>query len=418
MFSLTPGRVRRIAGGAGLATLVAAGLATASGALAAPMPSPPNLSHSDVGSAWQFPVANWTLKNKEQGRVDDILRVGDIVYIAGNFTTASSHTGQSAPRTYLAAEDATTGALLPWAPRPNGRVYFLAVSPDHRTLYAGGEFTTVNGAAESHLAAFDVATGNLSPVVPNLKINGTVKAIAQSSSDLYIGGGFTAVSGQPRARLARLTLGGPGVFALNPSWKPAASDEVRDIIADPANGRLIVAGWFTSINGLSSQAHIASLSMTSGAPLAWASHPRYEVLDIARSGNQLYAAMGGPGGAALAFDISTGQQLWYYMTDGNVQAVTTVGGYPIYGMHGDNVAPRKDCPMSEYGGSARVGRHKIFELSPQGDLQPWAPALTSSAGVLGVWALKSGGGDLFVGGDFTTVNGQTQDRFAIFPSAG
>jgi trimeric autotransporter adhesin len=418
MFTLTAGRLRRIAGGAGLATLVAAGLATASGAVASPMPSAPNLSSSDVATAWQFPVAHWTLSNKEQGRVDDILRLGNVVYIAGNFTTASNHSGQTVTRTYLAAEDATTGALLPWAPKLNGRVYFLAASPDHKTLYAGGEFTTVNGAAVSHLAAFDTATGNLSPVVPNLKINGTVKAIAASGSDLYIGGAFTSVSGQPRVRLAKLTQGGPGIFALNPSWKPTASDEVRDMIADPANGRVIVAGWFKTIDGLSSQGHLASLSMTTGAPLAWASHPKYEILDITRSGNDLYAAMGGPGGAALAFDMSTGQQLWYYMTDGNVQAVTTVGGYPIYGMHGDNVAPKKDCPMSEYGHSARVPRHKIFELSPQGDLQPWAPDLTSNAGVLGVWALKSGGGSLYVGGDFTGVGGQTQDRFAIFPNAG
>ena len=51
---------------------------------------------------------------------------------------------------------------------------------------------------------------------------------------------------------------------------------------DTANGRLIVAGWFKTINGLASQAHLASLSMTTGAPLPWASHPKYEILDITR----------------------------------------------------------------------------------------------------------------------------------------
>lgn len=418
MFSLTTGRARRLIGSACLAAVAAAGLATASGALASSTPAPPSLSNSDVATAWQFPVAHWTLANKEQGRVDDMLRIGNVVYIAGNFTTAANHSGQTVTRTYLAAEDAATGALLQWAPRLNGRVYYLAASPDHRTLYAGGQFTTVNGAAETHLAAFDVATGNPSPILPNLHINGTVKAIAASGSDLYIGGAFTSVSGQPRVRLAKLTLGGPGLYALNPGWKPAASDEVRDMIADPVNGRLIVAGWFKTINGLAGQAHLASLSMTTGVPLPWASHPGYEILDISRSGNFLYAAMGGPGGAGLAFDMSTGHQLWYYMTDGNVQAVTTVGGYPIYGMHGDNVAPKPNCPMSEYGRSSRIPRHKIFELSPAGQLQSWAPDITSTAGVLGVWALKSGGGTLYVGGDFTGIGGQTQDRFAIFPNAG
>jgi hypothetical protein len=36
--------------------------------------------------------------------------------------------------------------------------------------------------------------------------------------------------------------------------------------------------------------------------------------------------------------------------------------------------------------------------------------------VLGVWALRGGGGTMYVGGDFTRVDGGDQARFAIFPS--
>jgi trimeric autotransporter adhesin len=395
MFSLTFGRARRLAG---LVVCTAAGLATASGALASGPAVSPNLSAADVAAAWQFPVPNWTTSNKEQGRVDDMVRVGNVVYIAGDFTLAANHSGSTATRMYLAAEDATTGALLPWSPTLNGRAYFLALSPDRSTLYVGGQFTMVNGQPHSHLVAFDVASGRVSPVLPNMNVNGTVKAIAASGSDLYIGGAFTSVSGQPRVRLAKLTLGGTGVWVLNPSWKPAAGDEVRDIIADAPGGRVIVAGWFKTVNGSASQAHIASLSMSSGASLPWANHPGYEVLDLARSGSFLYAAMGGPGGTALAYDIATGRQLWYYRTDGNVQAVTTLAGYPVFGMHGDYVSPKPNTLMSEYGSSARISRHKIFQLTPSGTLTSWAPALTSNAGVLGVWALKSGRGTLYVGG--------------------
>ena len=126
--------------------------------------------------------------------------------------------------------------------------------------------------------------------------------------------------------------------------------------------------------------------------------------------------MGGPGGTALAFDIAGGHQQWYYKTDGNVQAVATVGGYPVYGMHGDYVAPKANVSMKEYGNSTRISRHKVFMLSPDGVLQTWAPALTSTQGVLGVWALRGGGGNMYVGGDFTRVDGGDQARFAIFPS--
>jgi trimeric autotransporter adhesin len=403
---------------AGVAACAAAGLAVVPGAHASASTTTPHVSAADVSAAWQFPVPNWSLSNKEQGRVDDMLRIGNVVYIAGNFTISANHAGTTVTRTYLAAEDSDTGALLAWAPALNGRAYALAASPDHSTLYVGGQFTSVNGQPHSHLVAFDVATGAVSAKLPDLKIGGTVKAIAQTGSSMYIGGSFTSVAGQAHVRLAELQLGGPGVWTVNPSFKASASDDVRDVVTDASAGRVIVAGWFKTVDGQSGQAHIAALSMASGAPVAWASHPTAEVLDLARSGTSLYAAMGGPGGTALAYDMATGKQRWYYRTDGNVQAVATVGGYPVFGMHGDYVAPTANVAMSEYGSSARIQRHKIFQLTPSGALTSWAPALTSTDGVLGVWALKGGNGTLYAGGDFTTVNGAPQARFAIFPTAG
>jgi hypothetical protein len=375
----------------------------------------PHVSAAAVQQGWQFPVPGWTKTNKEAGRVDDILRVGNVVFIAGNFVTAADHSGDVQPRTYLAAEDATTGELLPFAPQLNGRAYFLAASPDRKTLYVGGAFTTVNGAPHSRLVAFDIASGQVSAVLPNLALNSSVKAIAATGSDLYIGGGFTTVSGEAHSRLAKLSLSG-GQFALDSTWRASASDEVRDLIADPLSGRLIVAGWFKVLDGDASSPHLGAVTLASGSLATWASHPGYEVLDIARCGTELYAAMGGPGGTALAFDLATGRQQWYYRTDGNVQAVATVGGYPVYGMHGDYVAPQANVSMSEYGTSKRISRHKVFMLSPAGVLQSWAPPLTSTQGVLGVWALRGGGGTMYVGGDFTRVDGGDQARFAIFPS--
>jgi hypothetical protein len=375
----------------------------------------PHVAAAAVTQGWQFPVPDWSSTNKEAGRVDDILRVGHTVFIAGNFTTAADHTGNVQQRSYLAAEDAVSGALLPFAPDLNGRAFFLAASPDRKTLYVGGAFSTVNGEPHSRLVAFDIASGQVSSVVPNLGINGAVKAIAAVGSDLYIGGGFTAVSRQGRTRLARLSLAGDR-FALDAGWQASASDEVRDLVADPASGRLIVAGWFKALDGATSSPHLGAVSLATGGLAAWASHPGYEILDIARCGSELYAAMGGPGGTGLAFDLAGGHQQWYYKTDGNVQAVATIGGFPVYGMHGDYVAPKANVSMKEYGTSKRISRHKVFMLSPDGALQAWAPPLTSTQGVLGVWALRGGGGTMYVGGDFTRVDGGDQARFAIFPS--
>ena len=53
-------------------------------------------------------------------------------------------------------------------------------------------------------------------------------------------------------------------------------------------------------------------------------------------------------------------------------------------------------------------------LTRRGKLRRWNPDLTSTAGVLGVWALCAGGGNVYAGGDFTMVHGRNQERLAIF----
>lgn len=403
---------RRRSSAIAAALALAATVATAASAGAATAPAP-HLAAADVNAAWQFPAKNWSKSNKEAGRVDDILRVGKRVFIGGNFTITANHSGKTVTRTYLASENATSGALLDWKPALNGRVYALAVSPNHKTLYVAGSFTKVNGKSRSHVASFDIATGGITSAIPDMGINGSVRAITRSGASIYIGGSFTQVAGHSHSHLAKLTHTGRR-FAVA-GWNASADDDVRDLIADRAGNRVIVAGWFKSLDGLKAQHHLASVSMTTGRPLPWVGHPAHPVLDITRSGKRVYAAVAGPGAMAEAFSARTGKRAWFYMTDGNVQAVTTVRGYPVFGMHGNEVSPHANQKMWEYAKTTRIKRDKIFELSPKGVLQKWHPNLGTTQGVLGVWALKSGKGMLYVGGDFTLVNGTQQNRFAMFP---
>src|ERR671914_2336789 len=50
------------------------------------------------------------------GRVWDILRAGDRVYLAGRFTQVTTQDGTTVARNNLAAIDATTGQLTSWNP--------------------------------------------------------------------------------------------------------------------------------------------------------------------------------------------------------------------------------------------------------------------------------------------------------------
>lgn len=365
--------------------------------------------------AWQVLAPGWTQSNKELGRVDDIVRVGRWVYLGGNFTVVANHSGGTKTRMYLAAERAGTGKLRrAFHPKLNGRVYGLAVSPNHRFLYVGGQFSSVGGHPRHGLAAFNLRTGRLAPRIPDLGITGTVRTVAVSRMGrIYIGGSFGHVGEQRRQNLAKLVMRG-GRFRVNTRWRPTANHEVRDIVISARMSRVIVGGLFTSVNGRSGQDKIAALGQNRGRLVGWASHPHSDILDLALCGKRVYAAEGGPGGTALAYGLG-GARKWYYMTDGNIQATTCLGRRPVFGMHGDYVAPRKNQSLNEFGSSRRIQRHKLFMLTFKGVLMRWNPDVNSTAGVLGVWALAAGKGNLYVGGDFTGIHGVAQQRFAILP---
>jgi hypothetical protein len=100
--------------------------------------------------------------------VKDLAVNGDRLFLAGIFSTV-----QNATRKGLAAVDADTGALDadlaidfteprqvtdPLNPKP--RVESIAVSPDGKTLVAGGNFTKAAGADRYQIALMDVAPGS------------------------------------------------------------------------------------------------------------------------------------------------------------------------------------------------------------------------------------------------------------------
>ncbi|MEP6641764.1 MAG: hypothetical protein ABJB93_07625 [Gaiellales bacterium] len=364
-------------------------------------------------ASWQVLAPGWTGANKELGRVDAILRVGSTVYVGGNFTVMANHSGRVATRWHLAAVGAGTGKLRRgFHPMINGRVYSLAVSPGGRFLFVAGQFSAVGGHPRHNLAAFNLRTGRLAKKLADLGIGGTVRTVAVSATGrVYIGGTFGRVAGRRRVNLAKLVVR-RNRYRLNLRWNPSTNGEVRAIVLAAKASRVVIGGGFTSVDGRRGQTSIAALGPARGLVRPWAGHPRSLILDLTLCGNRIYAAEGGPGGTALAYGLA-GHLKWFYVTDGNVQATSCVSHRPVFGMHGDYVAPHRNQKLSEHGSSKRVQRHKLFMLTRRGVLERWNPDLSSKAGVLGVWSLAAGRGNLYVGGDFTGIHGLPQQRFAV-----
>jgi hypothetical protein len=321
-----------------------------------------------------------------------------------------------AARKYFAVFDRTTGAPTRFAPKVNGPVWSVAVSPDGRRVVIGGDFTAVDGMARSRIAMFDVATGKLvagwDPAVSY-----RVAALKVTGSTVYLGGSFGAVDRVARNRIAAVSL---STGALLP-WDPDADDDVHAIELSADGTRVFVGGGFTRIGGRSSHA-LAMLSPATGTaysmPAAAAIPPLSggcdsRVKDLEVQGNKVFAANAGAGvgcyDGVLAADAKTGKLIWQSHCLGATEAIKAIGNWLYKGSHAH------DC-SADGGFPDKTGMHHLLVHSAiTGKLGPWFPNTDAGGKTLvGPLSFASGGNDLWAGGDFTTVNGVPQEGLTRF----
>ncbi|HEX8767911.1 MAG TPA: hypothetical protein VF714_06045, partial [Jatrophihabitans sp.] len=185
-------RVRNLLASTGVTGLLVAGTVTVASALQGTVPG-------NAASSWQT-----------NGTVSAIAAANGIVYLGGDFTSvrppgSAAGSGEVA-RNHLAAFNASTGALITsFNHNVNAAVKVLSISADGQTVYAGGDFTTVDGVARNRIASFAAGSGALTSWNPNA--NGRVSGIAATATTVYVGGAFSTIGGRTETRVA----------ALNPS---------------------------------------------------------------------------------------------------------------------------------------------------------------------------------------------------------
>ncbi|HMG93177.1 MAG TPA: T9SS type A sorting domain-containing protein [Chryseolinea sp.] len=170
--------------------------------------------------------------------VNSIDIVGNTVYAAGLFSLLGNQT-----RGNIAAVDATSGAVLPWAPPSNGMVDKIRVAGN--LAYVVGEFANgVGGSVRLFRIAALNLTSNLATAWNPTFNNGAVRDIAISGSDLYVGGYYDSVANQPRPGLSAFSA---ATGSLK-SWKPDAgsnSDGFYDInTLTASDNKVYISGAF------------------------------------------------------------------------------------------------------------------------------------------------------------------------------
>ena len=162
------------------------------------------------------------------------------VYAGGGFTTV----GGSTTRNRLCKFD-NTGNLTSFDPNMGNAVNALALD-GLGNLYAGGLFTSVGSTTRNRLCKFD-NTGTLTSFDPNM--NSTVSALAKDYlGNLYAGGSFTTVGGSTtRNRLCKFDEIG-NLTSFDPNMNAPVYALALDYSSDYL-GNLYAGGDFTSVGG-------------------------------------------------------------------------------------------------------------------------------------------------------------------------
>ncbi len=171
------------------------------------------------------------------------------VLIGGQFTTVNGVPRNGVAR--LNADGSLDSDFMSGLSGPDSYVDGLALRSDGKVLIEG-PFTAVNGSTRTGVALLN-ADGTLdNSFVPHLSVRAGLavrRFCLQGDDKVLVAGDFTAVDGVPRTKLARLNANGsldnsfPGVLIGTNDWIEA--------IAVQADGKVLIGGSFTSINGVS-----------------------------------------------------------------------------------------------------------------------------------------------------------------------
>ncbi len=263
---------RRFSAVVAVAALTAVGAAgpMLASADTAPASGTPATVSADGLPTWQINGVVWSQ-----------VLVGNTVYATGSFTkarppgVAAGGAGEVAALNVFAYDITTGSRVTSFVHSLNAQGRVITKSPDGSRVYVGGDFTAVDGQPRGHVAAFNTGTGALDASF-HPSISSSVRSLAATSSTLYAGGNYSSVNGVARKGLSALSA----TNATPTPWAPTVDNgSALAMVLAPDGTRVIVGGSFTTLNGQSANG-MGSLSTSgsgTGALLPWAANTTIRV---------------------------------------------------------------------------------------------------------------------------------------------
>ena len=332
------------------------------------------------------------------GQINAIAVNGTTAYFGGTFTKVGYVCGTGVLLDTSTAQPVRTFAKF-FDPS-DGRI-LVAISDNMGGVYAGGQFTYVNGQQRKYLAHIR-ADGSLDPWNPSP--SSFVYTLGLQGNHLYVGGYFTTIAGQSRGYAAAFdtTTG-----SLLP-WDPEANNFVIALL--PVGTVVYLGGYFSDLN-TDSRYTIGSVDSDSGAATSWNPNPAVSgagVYQFLHYGSYIYAC-----GSFAQIDGVTRYGIVKLDLSGNVVA----GWRPDTGMVGSGVvclaaAGNSIIAGGSYSKLGGVSRNNLAAIDvATGLVTSWNPNPSGNVSN-NVTALAFDGSQLWVGGFFGNIGGQARSYFA------
>lgn len=378
--------------------------------------------------AWA-PEPSFTCLGGECGRADALALDGSVnLYVGGFFSQIS---GQAI--SILAKLSTTTGAAdASWTPNPNGEI--AALAGDGGNLFAAGVFSTIGGQtigalakiAESGVGAVDP---NWHPVgfaaqffIPGEVSNNQVSVVVpDGNGNVLIGGAFVAAGGQTKTGFAVLAESGAG--AADPAWASVMLPGTVATLVRDAGGKTVIGGNFQFMgDGVTVRNNIARLNADGTLDTTWQPEASGEVdaLTFDPLSGSIYAAgqfaaIGGQTRNHIARLSDSGSgaadAAWNPAADGPVRALALdAAGGALYAAGS----------FANIGGKARNNIAKLATAGSGAADPVWDPDAVQSgefSDTMHALALD-GAGNLYAGGNFLAIGGQTRSGIAKLSTSG
>jgi len=349
------------------------------------------------------------------GGVDGLIRgiavAGDHVWVGGEFSAAYDvDSFTPVGRSNLARFDYNTGELVASSVGTDAPVYALAFD-GVSTVFAGGQFTSVDGTPTPYLVALSAGTGQPLPGFAS-GANGAVHDLAFHEGWLYVAGEFTSWNNQSGTNLIRVD---PATGERDTTFDPNPQDKVWDIAIHGSS--IYAAGYFDGVGEWgdpTSRRWAAGFELGDGTVLdADLSLParapgedghKEEARAIHASTDGAHVFIGDDRNIIRSVGATDAQLRWGFESEGDIQAVAVQGDWLFVGNHQgwfEKFDGRILVALDAQTGNVRTEWTPVFD---DGDTE-------------GILTIANDDQTLLAGGQFATVNDTQVRHLAVFRSA-